>query len=58
MAKARKRVHLSIDKKVEVIKYVTNHPVVGVRTCGGQFKVSKPQVSDILKNKESIQTAF
>ena len=50
--------HLSIDKKVEVIKYAAGHPGVGVRAIGEQFKVSKTQVSDILKNKESIQTAF
>ena len=58
MATTRKRVHLSIDKKVEVIKYAADHPRVGVRAIGEQFKVSKTQVSDILKNKESIQTAF
>ena len=58
MATARKRVHLSIDKKVEVIKYAAGHPGVGVRAIGEHFKVSKTQVSDILKNNESIQTAF
>ena len=26
MATAKKRVHLSIDKKVEVIKYAADHP--------------------------------
>ena len=55
--------HLSIDKKVEVIKYAADHPGVGVRAIGEQFQVSKfqvskTQVSGILKNKESIQTAF
>lgn len=58
MATARKGVHLSIDKKVEVIKYAAGHPGVGVRDIGEQFEVSKTQVSDILKNKESIQMAF
>ena len=58
MATARKRVHLSINKKVEVIKYAAGHPGVGVRAIGEHFKVSKTQVSDILKNNESIQTAF
>ena len=50
--------HLSIDKKVKVIKYAADHPGVGVRAIGEQFKVSKTQVCDTLKNKESIQTAF
>ena len=50
--------HLSIDKKVKVIKYAADHPGVGVRAIGEQFKVSKTQVCDILKNKESIQMAF
>lgn len=58
MATAKKRVHLSIDKKVEVIKYAADHPGVGVRAIGEQFKIGKTQVSDILKNKDSIQTAF
>ena len=34
MATARKRVHLSIDKKVKVIKYAADHPGVGVRAIG------------------------
>ena len=58
MATSRKRVHLSIDKKVEVIKYATDHPGVDVRAIGEQFKVSKTQVSDILKNKASVQMDF
>ena len=33
-------------------------PGVGIRAIGEQFKISKTQVSDILKNKDSIQTAF
>ena len=33
--------HLSIDKKVEVIKYAAGHPGIGVRAIGEQFKVSK-----------------
>ena len=58
MATAKKRVHLTIDKKVEVIKYAADHPGIGVRAIGENFKVRKTQVSDILKNKDSIQTAF
>jgi len=48
MATAWKRVHLSINKKVEVIKYAAGHPGVGFRAIGEQFKVSKTQVSDKL----------
>ena len=58
MATAKKRVHLSINKNVEVIKYAADHPGVGVRAIGEQFKIGKTQVSDILKNKDSIQMAF
>ena len=58
IATAKKRVHLSIDKKVEVIKYAADHPGVSVRAIGEQFKIGKTQVSDILKNKDSIHTAF
>jgi len=39
MATARKIVHLSINKKVKVIKYAAGHPGVGVGAIGEQFKV-------------------
>ena len=58
MATAKKRVHLTIDKKVEIIKYAADHPGTGVRALGEHFKVGKTQVSDILKNKDDIQKAF
>ena len=58
MATAKKRVHLTIDKKVEVIKYAADHPGIGIRAIGEHFKVGKTQVSDILKNKDSIQMAL
>ena len=58
MATAKKRVHLTIDKKVEVIKYAADHPRIGVRAIGENFTVGITHVSDILKNKDSIQTAF
>ena len=54
MATAKKRVHLSINKNVEVIKYAADHPGVGVRAIGEQFKIGKTQVSDILKNKDTF----
>ena len=54
MATVKKRAHLSIDKKFEVIKYAADHPGVGVRAIGEQFKIGKTQVSDILKNKDSF----
>ena len=58
MATAKKRVHLSIDKKVEVIKYAADHRGVGVRAIADHFQIGKTQVSDILKNKDSIQMSF
>ena len=52
------RVHLTIDKKVEVIKYAAERPGVGVRAIGEHFKIGKTQVSTILWSKDSIQTSF
>ena len=34
MTTAKKRVHLSIDEKIEVIRYAADHPRIGVRAMG------------------------
>ena len=55
---SRKRTHLSIEKKAEVIKYAKDHTGVGIRALAESFGIGKTQVSGILKNKETILAAY
>ena len=48
---------MSIEKKVEVIK-AKDHTRVGVRALAESFGIGKTQVSEILKNKETILAAY
>lgn len=41
MATAKKIVHLSTDKNIEVIKYAADHPRVGVRAIADHFQIGK-----------------
>ena len=52
------RTHLSLDKKVEVIKKAKNHPGMTVRSLAECFNCGKTQISYILKNKESILVSY
>ena len=58
MASGRKRTHLSLEKKTEVIKYAKDNSGVCVRAVAETFGIGKTQVSEILKNKESILAAY
>ena len=55
---SRKRTHLSIERKAEVIKYAKDHAGVGVRALAESFGIGKTQVSEILKNKDTILAAY
>ena len=55
---SKKRTLLSIEKKAEVIKYAKDHTGVGVRALAELFGIGKTQVSEILKNKETILAAY
>ena len=56
MASSRKRVHLSLEAKVKVIKKGDSKATV--RSLAEMFGCGKTQVSDILKNKEEILCAY
>ena len=45
---------MSIEKKAEVIKYAKDHTGIGVRVLVESCGIGKMQVSEILKNKETI----
>ena len=53
-----KRNYLTLEKKVELIKYAEKHPKVGVRELGEVFKCGKTQVGCALKNKERLLEMF
>jgi len=55
---SRKRKHLSLERKVEVIKEAKKHPGITVRTLAEKFDCGKTQISDILKSKESILASY
>ena len=44
---SRKRTHLSIEKKVEVIKYTKDHSGIGVRALTESFGIGKMQAKEI-----------
>ena len=56
MASSQKRVHLSLEAKVKVIKKGDSKATV--RSLAEMFGCGKTQVSDILKNKEEILCAY
>ena len=54
-----KRTHLSLEKKIEVIKYARNHPGTSVRAIAEAIgSIGKTQVSEILKKKDTILSAY
>ncbi len=54
----KKRCHLTLEKKVEVIKKSESDPSLSVRVLGEIFGCGKTQISTILKSKESIITLY
>ena len=59
-ASSKKRVHLSLETKVKVINEAKSGSKfdVNVRSLAEKFGCGKTQISDILKNKESILSAY
>ena len=54
MASNKKRMYLSLEKKVEVIKHTEKNPGCSLRSLEAIFGCGKTQVGKILKNRESI----
>ena len=53
----QKRTHLSLEKKVEVIRKSKDNPSIGLRALAEIFQCSKTQICAILK-KESILVSY
>ena len=53
----QKRTHLSLEKKVEVIRKSKDNPI-GLRALAEIFQCSKTQICAILKKKESILASY
>ena len=49
---------LSLEKKVEVIKYQQKNPTISIRALGEQFNCGKTQIAYILKNKAAILSLY
>ena len=49
---------LSLEKKVEVIKYQQKNPTISIRALGEQFNCGKTQIAYVLKNKADILSLF
>lgn len=58
MAAKGKRKHLTLEDKVKIISYAEDNPQVGVRAIAESHGIGKTQVSDILRNKASIQATY
>jgi hypothetical protein len=54
ISSSKARTCLSIDDKVELIKYHESHPQLGLRKIAEKCSCGRTQVSTIIKNKESI----
>ena len=54
----KKRNYLTLNKKVELIKYAQKNPGVSVRALGEMYDCGKTQVGKILKSKESLLTMY
>ena len=52
------RIHLSLEKKVEVIKEAKNYPGMTLRSLAERFNCGKTQISYILKKKQSILASY
>ncbi len=54
----KKRNYLSLEKKVEVIKYSQRNPGTNVRDLRAPFSCGKTQIAQILKNKDSLLSMY
>lgn len=54
----KKRNYLSLEKKVEVIKYVRKNPGISSRSLSEIFQCGKTQIAHILKEKESLLSMY
>jgi len=54
----KKRKHLNLEEKVDLILYSEKHPELGTRAVAACYDIGKTQASDILKNKLHILTEF
>ena len=54
----QKRNCLSLEKKVEVIRYQQKNPTISIRALGEQFNCGKTQIAHVLKNKADILSLF
>ena len=56
--KKQKRKYLTLEKKIEVIKYAQKHPGANCRTLAETFECGKTQIGKILKDKNSLLTQY
>jgi alpha-tubulin suppressor-like RCC1 family protein len=54
----KKRVHLSLKKKVEVITTAEKNRSLSLKALGELFGCGKTQIGKILKNKENILASY
>ena len=57
-APTKKRNCLTLKKKVELIKYAKQNPRVNIRDLGDAFQCGKTQIAMILKNHDSLLSAY
>ena len=50
----KERHYLTLEKKVELIKFFQKNPGTSVRSLGEQFGCGRTQVGKILKSRESL----
>lgn len=58
MASSKKRAHLSLETKVQVINQAKANSQLTVRSLAEMFGCGRTQISDILKNKDEILSAY
>lgn len=55
---SKERHYLTLEKKVELIKYVQKNPGTSVRALGELFGCGRTQVGKILKTRESLLALY
>ena len=54
----KERHYLTLEKKVELIKFFQKNPGTSVRSLGEQFGCGRTQVGKILKSRESLLALY